>query len=319
MTAIQQVLIHHSSSSGIQPDGNGPTLGPPNSCFVTHGDDRVSNANNDHPCFGIPDHSWQTNGTHMVSDGADWLIPDHRNYNKVIVIGRGTSTSSGGYPDQVGNIGTLTGEQSAMLTQDQGVNWSESGLNMHNYTSNTNWTTWYDWATNGSMSDPVWIAVGGGFPSSAGYQGDGNNIAIYKSTNFTDWTRILVTPDYTYGDQGNQFISCICYSNGTWIIGNDPTGSICTSTDDGATWSNWYTVSGAYLDAYTIASNNGGSKVMMAIQENHPTHNKSIYYSSDSGATWDSGHEFKPGDFGVVINNIQYFDKQIKEHKLFYE
>ena len=288
MAIIQQALLNRK----LIPSDDGWTLNPTNACFNTNGDDALNNSNNNASCPGIPDHGWQQSRTHMVSDGGDNLIPDHRTTNTIHVTGRGTNTASGGYPDQCcpGQFGpgTYTGEASGMRSTDNGATWSDSAITNITYSSNSNWTTWYGWDTNGSTSSPVWMVAGGAYPNSTTTTAGGSKIAVYKSTNLTSWSRLQLDPDTQYNTI-NQYAKDIAYSNGAWLVLNGRTGAIKRSTNNGSSWSSWTKPSTQFGNGYSIRSNNGGSNVIVALQGMGANNYKQIYYSSNGGSSWSSG------------------------------
>ena len=264
MAIIQQALLNRK----LIPSDDGWTLNPSNACFNTNGDDRLSNSNNTASCPGIPDHTWQQSGTHMVSDGGDNLIPDHRTNTNIHITGRGTNTLSGGYPDQCcpGQFGpgTYNGEASGQRSTDNGTTWSESGISNVTYTTNQNYTTWYGWDTNGSTSSPVWMVGGGGYPNYNTSPGN-SKIALYKSTNHTSWSRLQLDPYVPPAGQSQpsgQTIADIANSNGAWVLMNSARGVISRSTNNGSSWSSWATPVGtnwSVIQGRAIKSNNGGS------------------------------------------------------------
>lgn len=289
MAIVQQMLVLHRK---LIPSHDGWVLTPSNACFSANGDDPLNNTNNDASCPGIPNHSWQQSRTHMVSDGGDYLIPDHRTTNTIYVTGRGINTASGGYPDQCcpGQFGpgTYSGEAAGMRSTDNGSSWSDSAITNVTYSSNSNWTTWYGWDTNGSTSSPVWMVAGGAYPNSTTTTAGGSKIAVYKSTNLTSWSRLQLDPDTQY-DTINQYATDIAYSNGAWLVLNGRTGAIKRSTDNGSSWSSWTKPSTEFGYGYSIRSNNGGSNVIVALQGMSNNNYKQIYYSSDGGSSWSSG------------------------------
>ncbi len=307
MAIIQQALLNRK----LIPSDDGWTLNPTNACFNTNGDDRLSNSNNTASCPGIPDHTWQQSGTLMVSDGGDNLIPDHRTNNTIHLTGRGTKTESGGYPDQCcpGQFGpgTYDGEASGMRTTDNGATWSNSAITNVTYSSNSNWTTWYGWDTNGSTSSPVWMVGGGAYPNSQTTNTGGSKIVVYKSTNLTSWSRLQLNPWGT--TTINQSVRDVAYSNGAWIALEANSGAVCRSTNNGSSWSSW-TRPSSYGSGYAIKSNNGGSKVIMAVAGVAANNYKQIYYSSDGGATWNSGTSVH-GQFGARYTSMLYVDGKV--------
>jgi hypothetical protein len=312
MAIIQQALLNRK----LIPSDDGWTLNPSNACFNTNGDDRLSNSNNTASCPGIPDHTWQQSGTHMVSDGGDNLIPDHRTNTNIHITGRGTNTLSGGYPDQCcpGQFGpgTYNGEASGQRSTDNGTTWSESGISNVTYTTNQNYTTWYGWDTNGSTSSPVWMVGGGGYPNYNTSPGN-SKIALYKSTNHTSWSRLQLDPYVPPAGQSQptgQTIADIAYSNGAWVLMNSARGVISRSTNNGSSWSSWATPVGtnwSVIQGRAIKSNNGGSKIVMSVRGDTNNSWKQFYYSSDSGASWNSGTSISTS-FGTNYNDLMYFD-----------
>lgn len=205
--------------------------------------------------YGIPQHSWQNSGALMVSDGVELLIPDHTTDDRWLAVHQGSMTGSGfSYPRELGG----------MMTTNGGDNWSNSALTFPTYNQGA-FTKMYDWDTNGSTSSPKWMIAGGAYPNYNTTISGGSNIACYFSTNFTNWSRITVPRDDTFGGTAiNQYISAVCYSNGYWVVGNGTTGKVNRSNNDGASWGSWVNGANQYSPVRALASNNGGSEVVCA-------------------------------------------------------
>ena len=89
-----------------------------------------------------------------------------------------------------------------------------------------------------------------------------------------------------------QTIADIAYSNGAWVLLNSSRGDVSRSTNNGSSWSSWATPVGtnwSVIRGNAITSNNGGSKIVMSVRGDTNNSWKQFYYSSDSGASWNSG------------------------------
>ncbi len=261
MAIIQQALLNRTTS----PASSSMTMIPTTASFG--GTEQEGSTSG----YGIPAWGWQNSGTNMVSNGTRGLIPDHTTTNHWFVYGSGTASPWGG---------SWPKEACGMRTTDNGLSWTQSGISNVMYDSSANFTTWYGWDTNGSTSSPVWIVAGGAYPNSSTTTSGGSDIAIYKSTNLTSWSRIRVTPDHSYGGSTiNQTFADVCYCNGSWVLLNAKTGNTTRSTNNGSSWSSHANCFNSFSPGIKLATD-GNSKIVAS------GNNGFLATSTDSGASW---------------------------------
>ena len=259
--------------------------------------------------YGIPNHYWDSN--EMFSRGIRCLIPNHTKPGEWVAFGEGYMTSDGGATggSAVGaevNQGYMAG----MITKDNGNSWNElkGAFGSTPYTSHTKIDTFwdiddptypnepivYDWATNGSTTNPVWIMTGKEIWGTLGmFHSSGGDIRIYRSTDFYNWEEILVPRDDTSGkNRKDQFISSVCYSDGYFVFGNHRgkvtrSENIETASAGSVSFSNWKSATyySPYQPMWNMTSNDGGSTIVASGAGDY-----SMAFSTDSGNSWDLVH-----------------------------
>ena len=259
--------------------------------------------------YGIPNHYWDSN--EMFSRGIRCLIPNHTKPGEWVAFGEGYMTSDGGATGGSAKGAEVDeGYMAGMITKDNGVTWNElkGGFGSTPYTSHTkidhywdvddptypNEPIVYDWATNGSTTNPVWIMTGKEIWGTLSlFHTSGGDIRIYRSTDFYNWEEILVPRDGTSGkNRKDQFISSVCYSNGYFVFGNHRgkitrSSNIETASAGSVSFSSWKSATyySPYQPMWNMTSNDGGSTIVASGAGDY-----SMAFSTDSGNSWDLIH-----------------------------
>lgn len=329
MTTIQQPLFVGSYG----PDPAGWNMALPNSQFgsgTSQSNSADDLSNSPFTQMPIPNWYWSSSGgTNNVLGSGGFrdgvLIPDFRYTNAS--TGRIFAMNSSPKGSNSGNntYQNTYSEMAGMISTDGGDTYTQSGISMptqtiQNFSGSD--ATANDWATNGDAANPIWIIVAGFYPYNDTNQSGSSNLQIYRSTNLTTWTRVVVPADRTNfasapSHRINQFIQGITWSVDRFVIYEGRSGAVAwSSTGLANSWSSWYmpTSGTAYWNGggqtwESIHSNNGGSKILLvnrASSGNSP-HIRS-FYSSDKGQTWTSGAVIGSDNSYYRWNHINYFD-----------
>lgn len=317
MGFTQQHLFHEQYG----PDPEGWVVVPSNAIFDPTGSGTATALNSsiddisNMPLSQMPIPNWYWFGTNrLYSSGSRSavLIPDHRNTNAS--TGRIFCMNNQPKSLMTGNatFQNTTAELAGQISTDGGDSFTQSGVTMPTSiisASVSSSDTPTDWATNGDSSSPIWIITAGFYPDNQTDYSSTSNLQIYRSTDLTTWSRVIVPADRnsTFNGSGtnriNQFIASITWSTDRFIIFEGRSGAISWSyTGAVNTWSSWYhPTSGTPKwnngdsnrndkGFFRIRSNNGGSKVLLVHQmDNQVSPYIRTHYSSDKGQTWDSG------------------------------
>ena len=277
--------------------------------------------------YGIPNHYW--NGNEMFSRGIRCLIPNHNVPGEWVAFGEGYMTSDGGATggSAVG-ASVNEGHMAGMITQDNGNTWNElsgsrgltpyvsrTAVDTGNYqyiytTTYPNHPVVYDWATNGSTTDPVWIMVGrevwGNSYSNTNstYNGtNGGNLTIYRTTsnNLQFWEKLDVVPRKSGSGKAdqNQYLKSVCYSNGYFVFGSNKgytirSSNVATASANNITFDSWKNCNYNKtwpIPVYCLTSDDGGSNIVAGGYH--------LAYSTDSGNTWNDPDKDSRSDWFV--------------------
>ena len=277
--------------------------------------------------YGIPNHYWDSN--EMFSRGIRCLIPNHTKPGEWAAFGEGYMTSDGGATGGSADGADVNeGYMAGMITQDNGNSWNElSGINGSTPyvsrtaidTGNTSYiyaTTYpnhpvvFDWATNGSTTNPVWIMVGrevwGNSYSNTNstYNGtSGGNLTIYRTTtpNLQFWEKLDVVPRKFGGGKAdqNQYLKSVCYSDGYFVFGSNKgytirSSNVATASANNITFDSWEWCNYEKtwpVPVYCLTSDDGGSNIVAGGYH--------LAYSTDGGNTWDNADDDSRADWFV--------------------
>lgn len=147
-----------------------------------------------------------------------------------------------------------------------------------------NWSGWniydFDFQTWEIVPDPINISSanlgsGGNFIVAAAENG------VFLSTDFGDnWTRY--TPDAV---ETTDWTKCICSGDGTYIITVSDAGAIYRSANSGSSWAEITPAGGDTFSITKLATSDDG-QYMAIVGANSTDSSKSLYLSTDYGATW---------------------------------
>tara|TARA_Y100001972_G_scaffold797_1_gene958 strand:- start:266 stop:1786 length:1521 start_codon:yes stop_codon:yes gene_type:complete len=340
MGFTQQHLFHDQYG----PDPEGWVVVPSNAQFdptgsgtATSSNSSIDDLSNAGSLSQMPIPSWYwLNSNQLYSTGTTRavMIPDFRYTNPS--TGRIFCMNDNPKSSMTGNttFQNTNAELAGQISTDGGASFTQSGVTMptsiiQNFTGSSDGPR--DWATNGDSSSPIWIIVAGFYPNNQTQYSGSSNLQIYRSTNLSTWSRVIVPADRNSSFNGsgtnriNQFIDSITWSTDRFIIFEGRSGAISWSyTGLANTWSSWYhPTSGTPMwnggdsnresrGFFRIRSNNGGSKVLLLHQmDNQTSPYLRTHYSSDKGQTWDSGNYVGTDNYYRKYHNITYIDGMV--------
>ena len=232
MGFTQQHLFHDQYG----PDPEGWVVVPSNAQFDPTGSGTATSANSSIDDLSnagslsqmpIPSWYWNTN-TQLYSTGSTRavMIPDHRYTNPS--TGRIFCMNDKPKSLMTGNatFQNTNAELAGQISTDGGDTFTQSGVTTPiRYSSDASSDGPRDWATNGDSSSPIWIIVAGFYPNYQTDYSNTSNLQIYRSTDLTTWSRVIVPADRnsTFNGSGTNRINQIMvvvkfYSFIKWII-----------------------------------------------------------------------------------------------------
>jgi photosystem II stability/assembly factor-like uncharacterized protein len=166
-----------------------------------------------------------------------------------------------------GSSGGGYGNGGHVYTFNGGTDWAESG------TADLPFAMWAEDAEE--SVNAAYLGSAGNFIVAAADNG------VFLSTDFGDnWTEYL--PD---ASETTDWVKCICSSDGTYIIVVSSAGAVYRSANSGSSWAAITPAGGDSFSVTKMATSDDG-QYMAIVGVNSTDTSKSLYLSTDYGATW---------------------------------